>query len=133
MELNKVLLVGNLTRDPELSYVSNGTALAKLGVALNRRWKDKASGEQKEEATFVDVDAWAGTAEFVGKYMSKGSKIFIEGRLTFSKWEKDGQTRSKVSVTAERVQFAESKASQEQEETGTGGQAQESADDLPFG
>lgn len=115
MELNKVMLVGNLTRDPELSYVANGTALAKLGMALNRRWKDKNTGEQKEEVTFVDIDVWAGAAEFCGKFLQKGSRVFVEGRLTYSTWQaQDGSNRSKLTVTAERVQFAESKQSQDQ-------------------
>ena len=109
LELNKVMLVGNLTRDPETSFIGNGTALAKLGMALNRRWKDK-SGEQQEETTFVDVTAWAKTAEFCGKYLQKGSRIFIEGRLEFQQWQtKEGEKRSKLSVTADRVQFADSK------------------------
>ncbi len=108
LEMNKVMMIGNLTRDPELSYIASGTALAKLGIAVGRRWKDRNSGEMKEETAFVDVDVWAGTAEFCGKYLKKGSRVYIEGRLKFDRWQaQDGTNRNKLSVTAEKVQFAE--------------------------
>jgi single-strand DNA-binding protein len=103
---NKVILVGNLTRDPELRYTPKGMAVAKIGLAVNRTWRNEA-GEQKEEVTFVDVDVWGRTAENVAQYMRKGSPILIEGRLRLDQWDdkQSGQKRSKLGVTAETVQF----------------------------
>lgn len=103
---NKVVLVGNLTRDPELRYTPKGTAIAKIGLAVNRTWKSE-SGETKEEVTFVDVDVFGRTAENVGQYMRKGSPILIEGRLRLDTWEdkQTSQKRSKLGVVAENVQF----------------------------
>lgn len=106
---NKVLLMGNLTRDPELRYTPNGTAVATIGVAVNRRWKDE-NGQQREETTFVDVEAFGRTAENIGQYFKKGRPIFIEGRLRYQTWEdkQSGQKRSKLSVTLENFQFVDS-------------------------
>ncbi len=103
---NKVILVGNLTRDPELRYTPKGTAIAKIGLAVNRNWTSE-SGERKEEVTFVDVDVFGRTAENVGQYMRKGSPILIEGRLRLDQWDdkQTGQKRSKLGVVAETVQF----------------------------
>src|SRR3954469_2615895 len=103
---NKVILVGNLTRDPELRYTPKGTAIAKIGLAVNRTWRTE-TGEQKEEVTFVDVDVFGRTAENVGQYMRKGSPILIEGRLRLDQWDdkQTGQKRSKLGVVAETVQF----------------------------
>lgn len=111
LELNKVLLVGNLTRDPELKYLSSGTAIADLGLAVNRRSFDRSSGERREEVMFIDVTAWEKQAEFCKNYLSKGRAIFVEGRLRQDKWEdkQTGQTRYKITVVAERIQFADSK------------------------
>jgi single-strand DNA-binding protein len=103
---NKVILMGNLTRDPELRYTPKGTAVAKFGLAVNRVWRTE-TGETKEEVTFVDVDVFGRTAENVSQYMRKGSPIFIEGRLRLDTWE-DKQTqqkRSKLGVVADVVQF----------------------------
>lgn len=119
LELNKVLLVGNLTRDPELSYLASGTPLAKLGLAVGRRYKDK-NGQYQEETAFIDIDAWSKTAEFCAKYLKKGGRIFVEGSLRYHQWDaQDGTKRSKLSVTAERVQFADSKRA----DAGEGGYA----------
>ena len=103
---NKVILVGNLTRDPELRYTPKGMAIAKIGVAVNRVWRNEA-GETKEEVTFVDVDVFGRTAENVGQYMRKGRPILIEGRLRLDQWDdkQTGQKRSKLGVVAETVQF----------------------------
>lgn len=111
LELNKVFLTGNLTRDPEMKYMSSGTALADLSLAVNRRWFDRNAGEKKEETLFIDVTAWDKTAEFCKNYLHKGSGIFVEGRLKQDKWEdkQSGQARSKITVVAERIQFADSK------------------------
>ncbi len=103
---NKVILVGNLTRDPELRYTPKGTAIAKIGVAVNRVWTGE-DGQKKEEVTFVDVDVFGRTAENVGQYMRKGRPILIEGRLRLDQWDdkQTGQKRSRLGVVAETVQF----------------------------
>ncbi|MEW6304734.1 MAG: single-stranded DNA-binding protein [Verrucomicrobiota bacterium] len=103
---NKVILMGNLTRDPELRYTSKGTAIAKIGLAVNRVWTSE-TGEKKEEVTFIDIDIFGRTAENVGQYMRKGSPILIEGRLRLDQWDdkQTGQKRSKLGVVAETVQF----------------------------
>ena len=101
---NKVLLMGNLTRDPELRFTSNGSALAKFGLAVNRKYK--AGEEWKEEVCFVDITVWGKQAENCAEYLSKGRPVFIEGRLQFSSWETDdGQKRNKLEVVANSVQF----------------------------
>lgn len=102
--LNKVLLIGNLTRDPEIRYTSTGTAVTDLRLASNRRYKS-ATGEDKEEVVYVTVSVWGRQAETSGEYLSKGSPVLIEGRLRLDEWEKDGQKMSKLGVVAERVQF----------------------------
>jgi len=103
---NKVILVGNLTRDPELRYTPKGTAIAKIGLAVNHKWRSE-SGDLKEEVTFVDVEVWSKTAENVGQYMRKGSPILIEGRLRLDTWDdkQTNQKRSKMVVVGETVQF----------------------------
>ncbi len=106
---NKVILAGNLTRDPELRYTPKGTAIARLGLACNRKWKSE-TGEMKEEVTFVDVDAFGKTAETIGQYLKKGRPILIEGRLRYETWE-DKQTKqkkSKLGVVLENFQFLDS-------------------------
>ena len=106
---NKVILAGNLTRDPELRYTPKGTAIAKIGLAINRTWKNEA-GETKEEVTFVDVDAFGRTAEVIGQYLKKGRPILIEGRLKLDTWEdkQTNQKKSKLGVVAESFQFIDS-------------------------
>jgi single-strand DNA-binding protein len=103
---NKVLLMGNLTRDPEVRYTPKGTAVATIGVAVNRVWMTE-TGEKKEEVTFVDVDVWGRQAETIGQYLTKGRPIFIEGRLRLDQWDdkESGQKRSKLRVVCERFQF----------------------------
>ncbi len=111
MQLNKVQLSGNLTRDPEIRFTSSGTAVCDISIAVNRRYK---SGEEtKEEVTFVDVTFWAKTAEIVGKYFTKGKPIYIEGRLEMDTWEdkQTGAKRSKLKVTGENFQFFPGSAS----------------------
>jgi single-strand DNA-binding protein len=111
---NKVILVGNLTRDPELRYTPKGTAVAKIGLAVNRVWTTE-TGEKKEDVTFVDVDAFGRTAENVAQYMRKGSPMLVEGRLKLDQWDdkQTGQKRSKLGVVAESVQFLGSPRSAE--------------------
>ncbi|MFO0945894.1 MAG: single-stranded DNA-binding protein [Planctomycetota bacterium] len=107
--LNKVLLVGNLTRDPELRYTPSGSAVCEFGVAVNRSWKGQ-DGSKQEETTFVDITSWGKQAEFINQYFRKGRRIFIEGRLKLDQWTSpEGQKRSKLSVVAENVQFFDSK------------------------
>jgi single-strand DNA-binding protein len=104
--LNKVLLMGNLTRDPEVRYTPKGTAVAELGIAVNRIYSGE-NGEKREEVTFVDVTVWGRTAENVGEYLKKGRPVFIEGRLQLDSWEdkQSGQKRNKLKVVADNVQF----------------------------
>jgi single-strand DNA-binding protein len=107
---NKVLLMGNLTRDVELKYTPSNMAVANLAIAVNRRYKG-ADGEMKEETTFVDCEAWAQTAENLSKWFSKGRPIFLEGRLKLDQWQdKDGGNRSKLKVVVESFQFVDSKS-----------------------
>jgi len=103
--LNKVFLIGNLTRDPELRYTNTGLAIAQFGLAINRKWKSP-DGEQREETCFVDITAMGRRAEVVSEYLSKGRPVFIEGRLQFRQWEgQDGQRRSKLSVVMDSFEF----------------------------
>lgn len=106
MNLNQVTLAGNLTRDPELRYTPKGTAVGKLGLAINRTYSTP-DGERKEETTFVDVDVFGKTAENVAQYLKKGSTILLTGRLKFDKWDdkQTGQKRNKLCVAADFVQF----------------------------
>lgn len=100
---NRVILVGNLTRDPELRYIPSGTAVSEIGLAVNDRVK---KGDQwVDETTFVDVTLWSRTAEVANEYLSKGSSVLIEGRLKLDSWEKDGQKRSKLRVICDKMQM----------------------------
>src|SRR5437868_10248293 len=101
---NRVILLGNLTRDVEVKYLQSGMAVAEIGLAVNDRRKNQA-GEWVEEVTFVDVTLWGRTAEVAGEYLSKGSPVLIEGRLKLDQWETDGQKRSKLKVIGERMQM----------------------------
>jgi single-strand DNA-binding protein len=101
---NRVILMGNLTRDIELRYLPSQMAVADIGLAVNDRRKN-ANGEWIEEVTFVDVTVWGRTAEVMSEYLSKGSPVFIEGRLKLDTWEQDGQKRSKMKVLCERMQL----------------------------
>ena len=105
MSFNRVILMGNLTRDPGLRTVGTGSAVCDLGIALNRKYKTQ-SGEMKEEVTFVDVAVWGRQGENVKRYLSKGDPVLVEGRLKFDSWQaQDGSRRSKLSVVAENVRF----------------------------
>lgn len=107
---NKVVLVGNLTRDVEVKFTPSGTAVAEIGLAVNEKRKD-ASGEWVEDVTFVDVTLWGRQAEVAGEYLSKGSSVLIEGRLKLDQWEKEGQKRSKLKVVGENMRLMGSKPS----------------------
>ena len=103
---NKVYLMGNLTRDPEMRVTPKGTAICQFGLAVSRSWKDE-SGQTREEATFVDIEAWGKPGEIISKYCTKGRPLFVEGRLKFDQWEDktSGQKRSKLKVVLENFQF----------------------------
>ena len=106
--LNRVLLMGNLTRDIEVKYTANNTAVANIGLAVNRRYR--SGDEYREETTFVDCEAWGRTAETMGKYLSKGRPVFIEGRLKLDEWQdKDGNRRTKLVTVVENFQFIDSR------------------------
>jgi single-strand DNA-binding protein len=103
---NKVILAGNLTRDPELRYTPKGMAIAKFGLAINRTWTNEA-GEKKEEVTFVDIDAFSKQAELIAQYLKKGSPLLMEGRLRLDQWDdkQTGQKRSRLGIVLEGFQF----------------------------
>ena len=103
---NKVMLMGNLTRDPEIKYTPKGTAIADIGLAVNRNYTTD-SGEKREEVTFVDVTLWGRVAEIVGEYCKKGRPLFVEGRLQLDTWDdkQTGQKRSKLKVIGENIQL----------------------------
>ena len=105
--LNKVLLMGNITRDIELRYTPSGLAIAKMGLATNRKFRDSKTNELREEVTFVDIDIFGKTAEFAHQYLGKGRPVFVEGRLKYDQWDdkQTGQKRSKLYVVADSLQF----------------------------
>ncbi|MHC4107281.1 MAG: single-stranded DNA-binding protein [Planctomycetota bacterium] len=106
---NKVFLMGNLTRDVELKYTPNNQAVAAIGIAVNRRYRTK-EGEDREDTTFVDCEAWGRTAEVMNQYLAKGRPVFVEGRLKLDRWQdKDGNNRSKLRVVVENFQFIDSR------------------------
>lgn len=107
--LNKVLIIGNLTRDPEIRHTPRGTAIAEISVAINRVWKDE-QGSKQEETTFVEVTLWGRTAELAQQYLSKGKSVYIEGRLQMDTWEdkETGKKRSKMKIVGENMQFLSS-------------------------
>jgi single-strand DNA-binding protein len=146
---NRVVLVGNLTRDPELRYIPSGTAVTDIGMAINDRRKDQ-SGNWVEETTFVDVTLWARTAEVACEYLSKGSSVLIEGRLKLDTWEKEGQKHSKLKVVGEKMQMlsgkgggggggggggssaSSSQTTQYQQPAASAAASEPSGDDIPF-
>lgn len=102
--LNKVFLIGNLTKDPEIRYTPSGKAVGDLRMAINRRFKT-ADGQERDETCFVAIVVWGRQAETCGEYLRKGSPIMVEGRLQYEEWEKDGKKNNRLRVVAERVQF----------------------------
>jgi single-strand DNA-binding protein len=105
--VNKVILIGNLGKDPEVRYTSGGQAVANLRIATSRSWTDKQSGQKKEETEWHDVEVWGKQAEQVGEYLAKGRQVYVEGRLKTDKWQdkQSGQERSRVKVVADSVRF----------------------------
>ncbi len=102
---NRVILVGNLTRDPQVKYTPGGQAVSEIGLAVNRSWFDKTANQKREEVTFVDVTLWGRTAEIAGEYLGKGRQVLIEGRLQLDQWDdkESGQKRSKLRVVCENL------------------------------
>ena len=119
--VNKVILIGNLTRDPEVKYTPKGSAVSDVGLAINRNYT-LDSGEKREETTFVDVEFWGRTAELAGQYLKKGSQVYIEGRLRMDSWEDktSGQKRSKLKVVAETLQFLDRRSGGSDDDSGGG-------------
>jgi single-strand DNA-binding protein len=125
---NKVLLMGNLTRDPELRYTASGAAVASFGLAVNRKFKQ--GEEWKEDVCFVDITVWAKQGGNCAQYLNKGSLVFLEGRLNFQTWETDGQKRNKLEVVANNVQFLTRQGDKVSMDTGPA--SSPPADDIPF-
>lgn len=109
--LNKVMLIGNLTRDPEVRFTPKGTAVCDMAIAVNRRYVNEATGERQEEVTYLDIVLWGKQAELAGQYLAKGRSVYIEGRLQMDTWEDKttGQKRSKIKIVCENMQFIDSK------------------------
>ena len=108
--VNKVMLLGNLTRDPELRYTPQGAAVCEFSLALNRSYTNKQTGQRVEEVSYIDCVAWGRTAEISAEYLKKGRQVFVEGRLTQDRWEsQEGKKMSKVKVTCEQVTFVGSR------------------------
>jgi single-strand DNA-binding protein len=131
--LNKVFLIGNLTRDPELRYIPSGQAVCSFGLAVNNKF---GGGEdKKEDVLFIDISVWSKSAEACAEYLKKGSPVFVEGRLKFRQWEADGQKKSKIDVTAITVQFLSSgqgKGGRPPQEDGPPPEAHGGDDEVPF-
>lgn len=117
--LNKVMLMGNLTRDPEMKYTPKGTAICDFGLAINRNYTTE-SGEKREEVTFVDITLWGRTAEIVGEYCKKGNPLFVEGRLQLDQWDdkQTGQKKSKLKIVGDNIQLLGSKGGGEKQTQG---------------
>lgn len=138
MTFNKVILLGNTTRDPELKYTPRGTAIARIGLAVNRKWKDE-SGALKEEVSFIDIDAFGRQAETIGQYVKKGRPLLVEGRLKQESWEdkQTGQKKSKIKVVLESFQFVGSNNGGSVEDRQRAAEAPQpnppdNSDDVPF-
>ena len=126
MSFNKTILMGNLTRDPEMRSLPSGQTVTNFGLAVSESWTDKASGAKREEVCFVDVDAWGRQGEVVLEYFSKGKPILVEGKLKFRQWEaEDGSKRSKHSITLDRFSFVGSK-------NDSNGASSDEMGDIPF-
>ena len=128
---NRVILMGNLTRDVQLRFTQNETAVTDIGLAINERRKDQ-SGEWVDEPVYVDVTLWARTAEVASEYLSKGSPVLIEGRLRLDTWEDNGQKRSKLRVVGERLQMLGGPKGSQQKTAQTPVESASVGDDIPF-
>lgn len=118
---NRVILMGNLTRDPEVKYLTSGTPVAKFGLAINEPYTDRNTGEKKENVCFVDVEAWDRIAEIASEYLKKGSPTFIEGSIKYDSWETEtGEKRNKLSVRAQRLKLISNRGNGNGEQNGNG-------------
>lgn len=114
MNFNRVIVGGNLTRDPELRYTPQGAPVCNFAMAVNRYWNDRKTGQRQEETSFLDFEAWGKTAELVAQHCKKGRPLLVEGRLKQDRWQdQGGQNRSKVKVVAEQIQFVGGKRDQD--------------------
>ncbi len=124
---NRIIMIGNLTRDPEYKQLASGQAVCRLGIASNRQFKNRQSGDMVQEVCYVDVDVWGAQAESCRQYLAKGRPVLVEGRLKLDSWQdQSGQNRSKHSIFADRVVFLGSNA---QADAGLGAQESQGADD----
>ena len=138
--LNRILIAGNCTRDPEVRYTQSGAALTKFGIASNRRYQDKKSGEWKDDPCFVNVVTWGPLAERLGDQLKKGTAVLVEGRLTSNTWEtEDGQKRTSIEITGDSVQVLDRRSSGGEGTPAYAGGPSDTqqedplpADDLPF-
>lgn len=140
---NKVILMGNLTRDPEMRYLPSNMAVVQIGIAVNERFKNKQTDQWEDRANFIDCEGFGRTAENINQYFQKGKPILIEGKLRLDQWEKDGQKRSKLKVIIDRFEFVGSRGDNAGGGSGGGGRQQAPAasgpvhtpvdeDDIPF-
>ena len=128
---NKVIMVGNLTQDPELRYTASGTAVANLRIAVSSKYR--SGDEYKEETLFIDVVVWGKQGESCSQYLSKGRQVLVEGRLQERSWESDGQTRRKTEIVANTVRFLGKKGDGGPSQSGQGGPAPDEVSDIePF-
>lgn len=141
MSLNKVMIIGNAGRDPEISYQTNGSAIAKLSIATSEKWMDKATGGMKENTEWHNVVFFGKQAETIGKYMRKGKQLYVEGRLQTRSYEKDGVTRYFTEIVAREFQFIGSPDKQQAQPQNSSGfqnnnqgfqQESQQSDGLPF-
>jgi len=134
-ELNKVFLIGNLTRDPELRYTGSGKPVCNFDLAVNQSYKDAASNETKKDTLFIRISVWNKMAEICAEYLKKGSKVLVEGRLRMNSWESEGKTRTKIDAQAQRVQFLDARAAPSETAPEVPEEPEESQavdDDIPF-
>ena len=135
--MNKIMLIGNLGRDPEMNYTPSGTPITKFTLAVNRRTKDRTTGERRDETTWFNIVVWERLAETCNQYLHKGSKVYLEGRMTSRRYtDKDGNERTAWEVTATDMEMLESRA-ESQARMGQGGRSEfgdedMSTDDIPF-
>lgn len=138
--VNKVIAIGNLGKDPEIRFLPSGAAVCNFSIAVSESWKDKQTGEQKERTEWINVEVWGKAAEACGKYLTKGSQCYIEGKLQTDKWEKDGVTRYSTKVRADNVQFLGTKGDRPAQDEPPRSQSEASQqkmqpefdDDIPF-
>ena len=131
---NRVVLMGNLTRDVDVRYTPGGTAVAELGLAVNRSWFDKQAQQKKEETTFVDVTVWGRTAEVAGEFLTKGRSVLIEGRLHLDQWDdrETGKKRSKLKVVGEQMTMVGGRDDGGGRPPASGASSPNNTDDVPF-